>query len=117
MNSMKKLSMAMAVLGLGASSSFAEIKLTDNLGVSGFLDMSANGLRVISDQEMPAGSIVRTCVQLKSTHEQFMLVSEVKWSQLHEHPGEFLLGLSLFESEDTDIQAWKEMIARRCAVE
>ncbi len=93
------------------------IEQGNNIVITQTLDMSANGLRVISDQEMPAGSIVRTCVQLKSTHEQFMLVSEVKWSQLHENPGEFLLGLSLFESEDTDIQAWKEMIARRCAVE
>lgn len=44
MNSLKKLSMVATVLGLGATSSFAEIKLTDNLGVAGFLDMSALGV-------------------------------------------------------------------------
>src|SRR5687768_14515974 len=44
MNSLKKLPMALTVLGLGAASSFAEIKLGDNLSVSGFLDMSANGM-------------------------------------------------------------------------
>ncbi len=91
------------------------IEQGNNIVITQTLDMSANGLRVISDIELPTGSIVRTCVQLKNTHERFMLVSEVKWSQLHQQPGEFLLGLSLFESDDTDIQAWKEMIARRCS--
>lgn len=43
MNSLKKLPMALTVLGLGAASSFAEIKVGDNLSISGFLDMSANG--------------------------------------------------------------------------
>lgn len=42
---MKKLmnvQVAMAVLGLGAASSFAEIKLGDNLSIAGFLDMSSS---------------------------------------------------------------------------
>ena len=91
------------------------IEQGNDIVITQTLDMSANGLRVIGDTELPAGSIVRTCVQLKNSHERFMLVCEVKWSQLHLHPGEFLLGLSLFESEDTDIQGWKEMIARRCS--
>jgi hypothetical protein len=43
MNSLKKFSMAATVVGLGAMSSFAEIKVGDNLSLSGFLDMSANG--------------------------------------------------------------------------
>ena len=43
---MKKLTtipIAAAMLGLGATSSFAQIKVTDNLSLSGFLDMSAYG--------------------------------------------------------------------------
>lgn len=43
MNSLKKLPMAMTILGLGAVSSFAELKVNDNFGVAGFLDMSAAG--------------------------------------------------------------------------
>lgn len=43
MNCMKKLSMAATVVGLGAVSSFAELKVNDNLSVSGFLDMSMSG--------------------------------------------------------------------------
>ncbi len=91
--------------------------------VSNSLDMSANGLRVIADCPLPEGCILQTCVQLK-TGERFVLVCEVKWSRPYEPDdrpgsalGDYLLGLSLFESEGTDIQQWKEMIALRCAAE
>jgi len=43
MNRFKKSPMALALIGLGAASSFAEIKLSDNLTTSGFIDMSALG--------------------------------------------------------------------------
>ncbi|ACE85753.1 PilZ domain-containing protein [Cellvibrio japonicus] len=81
--------------------------------VSTSLDMSANGLRVIADCPLPEGCIMQACVQLK-TGERFVLVCEVKWNQPYETDGEYLVGLSLFESEGTDIQKWKEMIAQRC---
>lgn len=90
-----------------------------SLLVSTSLDMSANGLRVVADLPLPDGCITQACVQLKSG-ERFVLVCEVKWSQPYlrsgasQDSGEYLLGLSLFESEGTDIQQWKEMIARRC---
>ena len=35
--------MALSILGLGAASSFADIKINDNLTTAGFLDMSVNG--------------------------------------------------------------------------
>lgn len=44
MNSLKKLPMALTVVGLGVASSFAEIKVGENLGISGFLDMSIAGM-------------------------------------------------------------------------
>lgn len=94
--------------------------------VSNSLDMSANGLRVIADCPLPEGCILQTCVQLK-TGERFVLVCEVKWSRPYTEESDpteesnpssdYLLGLSLFESEGTDIQQWKEMIARRCAAD
>jgi hypothetical protein len=43
MKNLKQIPMAMIMLGLGAASSFAEIKLNDNFSVTGFLDMSALG--------------------------------------------------------------------------
>ena len=40
MNNLKKLSMASAILGLCAASSFGDVKIDSNLTISGFLDMS-----------------------------------------------------------------------------
>ena len=41
---MKKLPLALTVLGLGATASFAEIKVNDNFSTSGFVDMSVVGM-------------------------------------------------------------------------
>jgi hypothetical protein len=41
---LKKLPMVLSIMGLGAATSFAEIKVNDNLSLVGFLDMSANGM-------------------------------------------------------------------------
>ena len=84
--------------------------------VSRSLDVSANGLRVIADRELPVGSILQSSIQDKNFEQRFTLSTEVKWSQPHTHPGEYLIGLTLFESDDTDIQAWKEFISRNIAV-
>ena len=79
--------------------------------ISKSLDISANGLRIISNSDIPTGNILNTCIQLKNSENRFILITEVKWSQPYENNGEYLIGLELFESENTDIQAWKEFIA------
>jgi hypothetical protein len=43
MNKSKTFSMALSMLSLGAATSFAEIKINDNLSTAGFLDMSVGG--------------------------------------------------------------------------
>jgi hypothetical protein len=83
--------------------------------VSTSLDMSANGLRVIADQPLETGTILRSCVRLRATGAQFVLVCEVKWARPYGDAGEFLLGLSLYESEGSDILPWKEFIAQSCS--
>jgi hypothetical protein len=40
----KTIPMALAMLGLGAATSFAEVKVSDSLSMSGFVDMSASGV-------------------------------------------------------------------------
>jgi len=85
--------------------------------VSRSLDISANGLRIITDRELPAGSIVRACVQTQDMHQRFVLITEIKWVQAWQNPGEFLIGLALFESENSNIVEWKEFIARECGAE
>lgn len=83
--------------------------------ISNSIDISANGLRIITDRDLAIGSILRTCVQFKNSEHRLLLVTEVKWSRPHDKAGEFIAGLSLFESEGTDIQKWKEVIAERCS--
>lgn len=78
------------------------------------LDLSANGLRAIVDRPLDAGTIVRLCVRPAGdlrADEPFMLVAEIKWSQAWGEEGEYLLGLSLYESADSHIQRWKQALA------
>jgi hypothetical protein len=85
--------------------------------ISRSLDISANGLRIITDRELIPGSILRSCVQTQDIAKRFMLITEVKWLQPWHETGEYLVGLALFESESSNIQEWKEFIAKECQAE
>lgn len=86
----------------------------DCIIISNSVDISANGLQIKIDQELPIGSIHQTSVQLDNPDFRLQLVTEVKWIKPAAEDDEFLIGLALFESEGTDIKQWKEMIAERC---
>jgi hypothetical protein len=73
------------------------------------VDISANGVQVRMDQPLPVGTILRLCAQFSGGRESLYLVGEVKW--LREEGGQYCIGFALFESEQTDIVAWKELIA------
>lgn len=90
---------------------------TPTIVISRSLDISANGLRIITDRELVTGSILRSCVQTQDIAKRFMLITEVKWLQPWQNDGEFLVGLALFESENSNIQEWKEFIAQQCEAE
>jgi len=70
------------------------------------LDMSANGLQVVVDDEIPAGSIFRLCIDLKDADPIF-LVAEVKWQRPDPDTDAYRIGFLIFESDDTDIERWK----------
>ncbi len=74
------------------------------------LDLSANGLQIVADDEIPAGSIFRLCIDLKDSDPIF-LVGEVKWQRPDPESDGYRIGFLLFESDDTDIQKWKERMA------
>lgn len=74
------------------------------------LDISANGLQVRMDQPVPVGAILRLCAQPPNGERSLYLVGEVRWVRI-EGPLH-CIGFSLYESEQTDIVAWKELIAR-----
>lgn len=83
------------------------------LVVSKSLDISANGLRAIAHQAVATDIILRCCIRDETSDRQFLLVTEVKWCRPHED-GDYLIGLSLFDSDGTDIVKWKEYIAQSC---
>ncbi len=74
------------------------------------LDLSANGLQVVVDDQIPAGSIFRLCIDLK-TAEPIFLVAEVMWLRPDPESDSYRIGFLLFESDDTDIHRWKQLVA------
>ena len=80
------------------------------------LDLSANGLQVVVDDEMPAGSIFRLCMDLRDA-EPIFLVAEVKWQRQDPASDGFRIGFLLFESDDTDIKQWKKLVTDMLAVD
>lgn len=74
-------------------------------------DLSANGLQVELDRSLPVGNIYPLCIQLYSPKVRYVLTGEIKWCRPSN--GRYLIGIALFESDDTAIVSWKEEIARR----
>jgi hypothetical protein len=74
------------------------------------LDFSANGIQVTVDQDIKLGAILRLCIDMPDK-EPIFLVGEVKWKRADTATGGIRLGFLLFESDDSDIAAWKQMIA------
>ena len=73
------------------------------------LDLSSNGLQVVVDDEIPAGSIIRLCIDLKDADPIF-LVAEVKWQRPDPDTDAYRIGFLIFESDDTDIIRWKSLM-------
>lgn len=74
------------------------------------LDLSANGLQIVVDDEIQAGSIFRLCIDLKDADPIF-LVAEVKWQRPDPDSDAFRIGFLLLESDDTDLERWKKLVA------
>lgn len=77
------------------------------------LDLSANGLQLQLDRPLAVGSILRLGAHFGPQSPPLYVVGEVRWSR-PEQQGH-AVGFSLFESEGTDIIAWKNLIATRLA--
>ena len=85
------------------------------LVVTKSLDISANGMRVIAPQAIATDIILRCCIRDADNDRQFLVVTEVKWCRPHTTEGDYLIGLSLFDSDGTNIVEWKEFSAQPCA--
>ena len=75
------------------------------------LDLSANGIRAQIDEKLPTNAIYQLAVELHKTGERLHLVGQVKWLSDADDGEGFYIGLSFFESDDTDIERWKTYIA------
>lgn len=89
-------------------------KAASNILISKSVDISANGLQLTIDRDLPLNSIHNICVQLDNPDITARLIGEVKWSKKMEPGNEYRIGFSLFESDQTDMQEWKELVAKRC---
>lgn len=73
------------------------------------VDLSANGLQLHLDRPLPTGRILRLGATPGGGQPTLYVVGEVRWGR-HEQHG-WTLGLALFDSEGTDIVAWKKFVA------
>jgi len=76
------------------------------------LDLSANGIQVVVDQDIAISSIMRICIDLPN-REPIFLVAEVVWKQADDETDGYRIGFSLFESDDTNIEEWKLWVAEQ----
>ena len=81
-----------------------------NVVMCNSLDLSANGIQVVVDRDIALGAILRLCIDMPEKDPLF-LVGEVKWKRADTATGGICLGFLLFESDDSDIAAWKQWIA------
>ena len=72
-------------------------------------DLSAHGLQVVVDDEIDIGTILRLCIDFP-TRDPIFLVAEVKWVQEDPDCDGIRLGFLIFDSEDTDVAAWRLLI-------
>ena len=77
------------------------------------VDLSANGLQVQLDRPLVVGSILRLGAAPKTGSPVMYVVGEVRWSRVTAQ-GQ-AVGFSFFDSDGTDIIAWKQFIAGRLA--
>jgi len=73
------------------------------------LDISANGIQLQMDAEVPTGSILRVCADMKPGEKELYLVGEVRWVEKEED--HYNIGFALYDAENTDISGWKNLIA------
>lgn len=75
------------------------------------IDLSANGLQVQLDRALAVGSILRLGARPGADAPAMHVVGEVRW--VRPWQAGWSIGFALFDSEGTDIVAWKQFVAAR----
>jgi Tfp pilus assembly protein PilZ len=71
------------------------------------VDLSGGGLQITMDRELPKGAILDVCIELQGIPKQFFLTAEVRWLKPSDNGVQ--VGFQLFDSEETDIETWKNL--------
>ncbi len=79
------------------------------LCITNTIDVSANGIQLISDFKLPKHSIHSLYIEISGL--KFNLVGEVMWISPVED--NHLIGFRLVESHQTDIELWKKYICQK----
>ena len=74
------------------------------------VDLSANGLQVLVYEALVVGAIHTLLIEFESQEKPYKLIAEVRWVKPHAQG--YLTGLSLYNSEGTEIIDWKFMMAK-----
>jgi len=75
------------------------------------LDVSANGLMLCLDDPLPMEAIFQLHIESASPPYRFHLVGEVRWSEDLGKPNGHRTGFFLYDSDGSDIVAWKRLVA------
>jgi hypothetical protein len=70
------------------------------------LDVSASGLRIVSEAPIPEGSKLDLWVDSTRRPGKYFLTSDVRWTQAS-NDGDCFMGIELQESPTTDFHQWR----------
>ncbi len=73
------------------------------------LDVSASGLRLVTDTPLPSGCQLDLWIDNTTGPGKFFLSSEVRWTK--RNGGGYELGVMLNDGSATDIDEWKQLYA------
>lgn len=76
------------------------------------IDISATGLGIVLDYEIPVDCTLDVWVTLKDDPDKFFLSGKVRWSKPAGERGKFAAGIHLHERTDTEtcLSRWKKIL-------
>jgi hypothetical protein len=72
------------------------------------LDLSATGAQLLAETDLTVGAIHTLVIDLDDQSENYRLTGEVRWCR--ENRDGFLIGLYFYDSEQTSITDWKNLL-------
>ena len=75
-------------------------------------DVSAEGLRIQLDQQLPEGFHLELWVEISNHPSKFYLAGEVKWCQALEDGKRYLVGVALSQGDTEDLEKWQALLGQ-----